>query len=122
MSMTGFGQSLASGQNAPALLTALSSISQESIEGAPPPSEAFVTWLHGQASTTKPQDLHHALGFTDTTAAVGSHRHNGKDSLRIIPDGEYTLPPNLSASPATSDIVAAVNALLTMSRTYLGAS
>lgn len=102
------------------LIQQLASISTESLEGAPPPSDAFVAWLHAQASTSKPQDLHHTQGFTEFTVSPGNHRHNGKDSLTIIPTGEYPLT-DLSASPVTSDIVAAVNALNKLARTYLGA-
>lgn len=102
------------------LIQQLTQISSESLEGAAPPSEAFVTWLHGQASTSKPEDLHHTLGFTEFTTSPGNHRHQGKDSLMIIPSGEYVLT-DLAASPPTSDIVAAVNALNKLCRTYLGA-
>jgi hypothetical protein len=122
MSMFTTGGSLSSEQNAPKLLEALSSVSQEAIEGAQPPSEAFVDWLHRQASTKKPGDFHRPLGFDDQSAAAGNHRHNGKDSLKIIPDGEYTLPPNLSSGATNTDIVAAINALNLLCRTYLGSS
>lgn len=117
-----FGDSLGNEKSAPQLLQALGSISQEAIEGATPPSEAFVTWLHGQASTTRPQDLHHPLGFQENNAAPGNHRHNGKDSLKIIPDGEFTLPVNLTAGASNADIVAAINKLNDLCRTYLGAA
>jgi len=118
--MTMFGGSLSGERNAPAFLQQLSQINQESVEGTPPPSEAFLAWLHGQASTSKPQDLHHTLGFQETNASPGNHRHNGKDSLKIIPDGEFTLV-DLTGSATTADIVAAVNKLNLMARTYLGA-
>lgn len=114
-----FGGGLGGGNGS--LIQALTQISSESLEGAAPPSEAFVTWLHGQASTTKPDDLHRTQGFTEFQVNPGNHRHNGKDSLKIIPDGEYVLT-DLGVSPATSDIVTAVNALNKLCRTYLGAN
>ncbi len=104
------------------IVEALTSISNESLEGAPPPSQAFVDWLHGQASTTKPDDLHHTLGFQQNQAAIGNHRHNGKDSLTIIPPSDAFALTDLGPSPATSDIVAAVNKLNAMARTYLGSA
>lgn len=104
------------------LLTMFASIPSDAFEGITPPSEQFVDWLHGRASTTKPSDLHHGLGFNENNASPGNHRHNGKDSLKIIPDGEFTLSVNLTAGASNTDIVAAINKLNDLCRTYLGAN
>lgn len=104
------------------LVQVLGGIDSSAFQGAPPPSEAFVTWLHGQSSTTKPEDIHHALGFGEFNAAVGNHRHNGKDSLKIIPDNEFALPVDLTAGASTTDIVNSINQLNKLCRTYLGSN
>lgn len=104
------------------ILQMFAQIPSDAFEGIAPPSEQFVDWLHGRAASSKPSDLHHPLGFNENNAAYGNHRHNGKDSLKIIPDGEFTLPTNLTAGATTTDIVNSINQLNNLCRNYLGAN
>jgi hypothetical protein len=117
MSMIGFDAPGGGGN----LLSLLANIPNDAYEGATPPSEQFVDWLHGRASVGRTQDIHHALGFQESQASPGNHRHNGKDSLRIIPEGEYAVAVNLTVAATTSDMVTAINKLNDLCRTYLGA-
>lgn len=110
------------GGNGSNVLQMFAQISSDAFEGIAPPSEQFVDWLHGRASTSKPSDLHHPLGFNENYASPGNHRHNGKDSLKIIPDGEFTLPTNLTVGATTADIVNSINQLNLLCRTYLGSN
>jgi hypothetical protein len=104
------------------LLQMFAQIPSDAFEGVAPPTEQFVDWLHGRAQTSKPSDLHHQLGFGESQSSPGNHRHNGKDSLKIIPDGEYTLSVNLTAGASNTDIVTAINKLNDLCRTYLGSN
>lgn len=99
----------------------LSTSTGAEIANVTPPNEKIVDWFHGKASITRPEDVHHMLGFGPSDAAYGNHVHDGKASLTLIqPPGSIILV-DLTATPATSDIVAAVNGLNAMARTILGA-
>ena len=87
-------------------------------DGKAPPSGKVIDWLHGKASTQRPEDIHHPLGFGETDAAPGNHTHDGKNSKFLFtPD----VPLNdLPAAPTSAQIQASVNAINAMLR-LLGA-
>lgn len=101
------------------ILKQLSSLSADDLQGQTPPSQAVVDWLHGKASTTQVStDVHHFIGFQDNDVAAGSHTHDGKNSQFIV--GTKVTLTDLSASPTTPQIVAAVNAINAIFRQYFG--
>lgn len=85
-------------------------LTDESINGKTPPSQKVVDFLHGQASTKKPTDLHHRLGFTSEDAAPGDHTHDGKNSKGLFTP-EVTTLTDISNTATGTQIAAAVNAL-----------
>ena len=89
------------------------------VDGQAPPSEAVSDWLHGRASTTRPEDLHHRIGFGTTEASSGSHQHDGKSSKFILDGANVTLT-DITAAATGSQIAAAVNAINAVFRTYFG--
>lgn len=80
------------------------------LETTQSPSEKVVDWFHSRASNTQRNDLHHRIGDGPTDAAAGDHDHDGVNSKFLFNAAEVTLV-DLSASPSTADIRAAVNAI-----------
>ena len=89
------------------------------VDGQAPPSEAVADWLHGRASTTRPEDIHHRIGFGSTEASPGNHQHNGKDSKMILDGANVTLS-DITAAATGAQIATAVNAINAVFRSYLG--
>ena len=89
------------------------------VDGQSPPSEAVSDWLHGRASTTRPEDLHHTIGFGPSQSSPGSHQHNGKDSKQILDGANVTLS-DITAAATGTQIAAAVNAINAVFRAYFG--
>jgi hypothetical protein len=88
---------------------------------APPPPNV-VDFLHALADTTRPEGVHHALGTDVTNATPGNHQHNGLDSYQLLYGTGVTLPADLVGTPTSAQIVASVNALNAIMRTYLGSA
>jgi hypothetical protein len=78
------------------------------IEGKAPPSEKILNWLHGRASTTRPEDVHHRIGTGVGEVSPGRHQHDGKDSLPLF--DEFTLIDVTGAS-TTAELASAINAI-----------
>jgi hypothetical protein len=103
------------------IISQLAQADTTEIEGQTPPSEAVVDFIHGRASTTRPEDLHHRIGNGATDSSAGNHQHNGKDSKFILDGANVTLN-DITATATGSQIAAAVNAINAVLRTYFGAS
>lgn len=86
----------------------LASTDDASIEGLAPPSSKVVDFLHGNASTTEPTDIHHRIGYGPTDAARGDHSHDGVDSPGLFTGTTFT---DITAVATGAQIAAAVNAL-----------
>ena len=89
------------------------------VEGQPPPTEAISDWLHGRASTTRPEDVHHRIGFGATDASPGSHQHDGKTSKFILDGANVTLT-DITAASTPAQVATAMNNINAVFRTYFG--
>jgi hypothetical protein len=88
------------------------------VDGKTPPSSKIVDWLHGNASLSDPQSIHHRVGTGEADASPGNHRHNGRDSFSLF--DEVDIPDDLSNSATNSEIVDGLNAVLALLRTVGG--
>jgi len=95
-------------------LDEITNLSSADVEGKTPPPTRIIDWLHGRVSTSKPTDIHHALGKGPSHASPGNHSHNGKDSLPLWAAAE--IPADLGASPTTGQIRDTVNQILAAMR------
>lgn len=96
------------------ILDDLAGLSDTSMDGRPPPTQKFLDWLHGKASTKRREDVHHALGFGPLDAAAGDHTHNGKDSPGLFaPD---VVLVDITPTATGAQIATAVNALNALMR------
>jgi hypothetical protein len=84
------------------------------VDGKAPPSSKVVDWLHGKASTDKPEDVHHSIGFSPTQVSQGNHNHDGKNSVALFDDAD--IPADLSATPTNAQIAVVVNQILALLR------
>jgi hypothetical protein len=103
------------------IIAQLAAADTTEIEGQTPPSEAVVDFIHGRASTTRPEDLHHTLGTGQVQASPGNHQHNGKDSKFVLDGANVTLT-DITAGATGAQIATAVNAINALFRTYFGSS
>lgn len=83
--------------------------SNPQVDGKVPPAKKTVDWLHGQASTSEPDDMHHKLGFGRGDAAAGDHDHDGVNSHPLWRGLE--LAP-LAPTATNAEIVAALNKVI----------
>lgn len=90
----------------------------EAINGKKPPSKKFVEWMHGQAGTQSPTDIHHRLGTGDTDASPGNHTHDGKNSFPLF--SENDILTDISNTATGTQIATAVNKINALLR-QLGA-
>lgn len=81
----------------------------EGLEGKTPPSTKVVDFLHGNASTNEPTDIHHRIGFAPADAARGDHDHDGVNSFPLW-DGTTAIPA-VSGASTTAELAAAINAI-----------
>lgn len=91
-------------------LDEITNLSSADVEGKTPPPTRIIDWLHGRVSTTKPTDIHHALGKGPSNASQGDHDHNGKNSMPLWSAAE--IPNDLGASPTNAQIRDTLNQLL----------
>lgn len=96
----------------PQVFTDLAAVDSNAVDGLTPPPSKVVDWVHGQASTAEPNDVHHRIGFGPSDAAAGNHTHNGKDSPAIAPTA-YTLTVVTGAS-TTAQLAAAITEIQTL--------
>lgn len=99
-------------------LDEITNLSSQSLEGKAPPPTRFVDWLHSRVSTSRDTDLHHQLGITPATAAVGNHDHEGKNSITLWDAAD--IPADLPATPTTAEFRDATNAILARLRQKSG--
>lgn len=98
-----------------AILDDLAGLSDTAVDGRTPPTRKFIDWLHGNASTKRREDVHHAIGFGPLDAAAGDHTHNGKDSQGLFtPD---VVLVNVSGASTVAELAAAINKINDLLRT-----
>lgn len=81
----------------------------DAINGKKPPSKKFVEWLHGQASTSNPSDLHHRQGTGPEEVSPGNHTHDGKNSMPLFT--KDLVLGDISNTATGTQIATAVNAI-----------
>lgn len=93
------------------ILDALTNDDGSAVDTRPPPSAKVVTWLHGQASTVRREDIHHRIGFGPGDVSDGSHDHDGKNSKTLWATGTLAL---LASGATLPDTVTKVNEIISL--------
>jgi hypothetical protein len=91
-----------------------SNVDDSEFENESPPPSKFIDWLHGQASTKEPTDLHHPLGTTPESASPGNHNHDGKNSFALWDVDD--VPVDITSTATGTQLETAINGILALLR------